>query len=59
MREFSIVSPLMPATVAVFEVAFRNSAGLAVVVTVYDLLCVSAFGTFVFTESVGQAADLT
>ena len=49
----------MPAGVAVPVVTLRDSAGRAVVVTIYDLLRVSANRAFMLTESVGKAFDLT
>ena len=52
------MSPLVPATVAMPVIALR-SQHVAVVVTINDLLGVSAVRAFVFTESVGETFDLT
>jgi hypothetical protein len=56
---FSVVTPLMTATVAVPVIAFRDAARFAVVMNIDDLFRVATFRTLVLSESVGETADLT
>ena len=49
------MSPLVTASVAVLVVAFRYTAGFAVVVTIYDLLGVSAVRAFMLAKSFCEA----
>lgn len=53
------MTPLMPATVAVPVIAFRNATRFTVVVTIDDLFRVTAVLAFVLAKSFGKAFDLT